>query len=85
MGLNVYVVKAEGRPDRLIEAATVIQAVAYAARTTFSAAKASQQDLIRLLPGGTPVERMKEDPQGDLLGDVDVKVDTAGNVVPIAA
>jgi hypothetical protein len=84
MGLNVYVVKAEGRPDRLIEAATITQAVAYAARTTFSAAKASQQDLIRLLPGGTPVERMK-DPQGDLLDDIDVKVDTAGNVVQIAA
>ena len=84
MGLNVYVVKAEGRPDRLIEAATITQAVAYAARTTFSATKASQQDLIRLLPGGTPVERMK-DPQGDLLDGIDVKVDTAGNVVPIAA
>ena len=84
MGLNVYVVKAEGRLDRLIEAATITQAVAYAARTTFSAAKASQQDLIRLLPGGTPVERMK-DPQGDLLDDIDVKVDTAGNVVQIAA
>jgi hypothetical protein len=84
MGLNVYMVRAEGRPDRLIEAATITQAVAYAARTTFAAAKASQQDLIRLLPGGTPVERMK-DPQGDLLADVDVKVDPAGNVVPIAA
>jgi hypothetical protein len=84
MGLNVYVVKAEGRPDRLIEAATITQAVAYAARTTFSAAKASQQDLIRLLPGGTPVERLK-DPQGDLMDDIDVKVDTAGNVVQIAA
>ena len=84
MGLNVYVVRAEGRPDRLIEAATITQAVAYAARTTFSAAKASQQDLIRLLPAGTPVERMK-DAQGDLLDDVDVKVDTAGNVVQIAA
>lgn len=84
MALNVYVVTAEGRADRLIEAATVTQAVAYAARTTFAAHKASQQDLIRLLPAGTPVERMK-DAQGDLLDDIDVKVDPAGNVVQIAA
>lgn len=77
MAQNVYVVEAEGHAPRLIEAALSTQALAYAARTTYRVRKASQRDLIALLPT-TKVESIKEE-------EPELKVDPAGNVVPLAA
>jgi len=81
MAQNVYVVEAEGHAPRLIEAALSTQALAYAARTTYKVRKASQKDLIALLPT-TKVESVKAEQEDSLL---DLKVDPAGNVVPLAA
>lgn len=81
MAQNVYVVEAEGHAPRLIEAALSTQALAYAARTTYRVRKASQRDLIALLPT-TKVESVKAEQEDSLL---DLKVDPAGNVVPLAA
>jgi hypothetical protein len=81
MAKNVYVVEAEGHPARLIEAALSTQALAYAARTTYKVRKASQKDLIALLPT-TKVESVKAEQEDSL---PDLKVDPAGNVVPLAA
>lgn len=82
MGRNVYVVEADGHQTRLIEASQSTQALAYAARTTYSVRKASQQDLIKLLPAGIKVEQAVQE-QG--LFEPEVKVDPAGNVVALAA
>jgi len=81
MAQNVYVVEAEGHAPRLIEAALSTQALAYAARTTYKVRKASQKDLIALLPT-TKVESVKAEQEDSL---PDLKVDPAGNVVPLAA
>jgi hypothetical protein len=85
MGQNVYVVEAENHAPRLIEAALSTQALAYAARTTYKVRKASQKDLIALLPT-TKVESVREEPQADPQDSLlDVTVDPAGHVVPLAA
>lgn len=82
MARNVYVVEADGLPARLIEASQSTQALAYAARTTYAVRKASQQDLIKLLPAGIKVEQAVQEPG---LFEPEVKVDPAGNVVALAA
>jgi hypothetical protein len=84
MARNVYVVEADGLPARLIEASQSTQALAYAARTTYAVRKASQQDLIKLLPAGIKVEQAVQEP-GLFEPEPEVKVDPAGNVVALAA
>ena len=84
MARNVYVVQADGHQTRLIEASQSTQALAYAARTTYSVRKASQQDLIKLLPAGIKVEQAVQEP-GLFDPEPEVKIDGAGNVVALAA
>lgn len=84
MARNVYVVEADGHQTRLIEASQSTQALAYAARTTYSVRKASQQDLIKLLPAGIKVEQAVQE-KGLFDPEPEVKVDPAGNVVALAA
>lgn len=84
MARNVYVVEADGLPARLIEASQSTQALAYAARTTYAVRKASQQDLIRLLPGGIQVEKAVAEPEL-FEPEPKVAIDPAGNVVTLAA
>ena len=59
---RIYLV-ISGDNERLIEAANKSQALSYAARTTYSAAVASQLDLVRLLKDGTAVESVDDDGQ----------------------
>lgn len=84
MARNVYVVEADGLPARLIEASQSTQALAYAARTTYAVRKASQQDLIRLLPAGIQVEKAVPEP-GLFDPEPEVKIDSSGNVVALVA
>ena len=84
MARNVYVVEADGLAPRLIEASQSTQALAYAARTTYAVRKASQQDLIKLLPAGIQVEKAVQEP-GLFEPEPDVKIDPAGNVIALAA
>lgn len=84
MARNVYVVEADGHATRLIEASQSTQALAYAARTTYAVRKASQHDLIRLLPAGVKVEEAVREP-GLFEAEPEVTIDPAGNVVALAA
>ena len=84
MARNVYVVEADGHQTRLIEASQSTQALAYAARTTYAVRKASQQDLIRLLPAGIKVEQSVPEPEL-FEPEPEVKIDGAGNVVALVA
>lgn len=84
MARNVYVVEADGLAPRLIEASQSTQALAYAARTTYAVRKASQQDLIKLLPAGIKVEQSVPEPEL-FEPEPQVAIDPAGNVVSLAA
>lgn len=84
MARNVYVVEADGHQTRLIEASQSTQALAYAARTTYSVRKASQQDLIKLLRDGVQVEASIAEPEL-FEPEPQVRIDNAGNVVTLAA
>lgn len=56
MKSKIYLVEQAGAEPRLVRATTRAQAVAYVARTTVSAAYATQDDLVRLLARGKVVE-----------------------------
>ena len=84
MARNVYVVEGAGAP-RLIEASMAPQALAFAARSTLRVRLASQHDLIDLVSRGTPVENREPSQQELLEDEPEVKVDPAGNVVPLVA
>ena len=56
---RIYVVKQQGKPDRLVRAVSQSQAMSHVIKPQVSAAVAEPDELVALTLGGTKVEEAK--------------------------
>jgi hypothetical protein len=66
---RIYIVTSTDGATRLIKATVASQAITHAAKQSFTARVASQDDLVQALSNGVKVETYGESVQGELIND----------------
>jgi len=66
---RIYIVTSTDGTTRLIKATVASQAITHAAKQSFTARVASQDDLVQALSNGVKVETYGESAQGELIAD----------------